>query len=252
MAKFMAFTGTVMKNLFSKPVTTSYPAEPAVYPERTRGHVENDIDKCVLCSLCAKSCPPGAIEVDRANNKWSINRYDCIQCGYCVEVCPKKSLSIIPGYQAPGPKKEMAVLDKPVPETPQGGAAAGGKPKADLNTCVFCTLCAKKCPQEALEVDRASKSWKLNEEKCIECGLCATNCPKKCITMGGGSAAAAAPAGKPKADKDTCVFCTLCAKKCPQEAITVDRESKTWELDEEKCIECGLCASNCPKKCIKM
>ena len=40
----MKFKNVVLKNLFSKPVTKNYPAEPAVYPERSRGHVEINID----------------------------------------------------------------------------------------------------------------------------------------------------------------------------------------------------------------
>ena len=35
--KLMDFTGFALKNLFSKPATKNYPAEPAVYPERSRG-----------------------------------------------------------------------------------------------------------------------------------------------------------------------------------------------------------------------
>ena len=38
---FMKFKSVVLKNLFSKPVTKNYPAEPAVYPERSRGHIES-------------------------------------------------------------------------------------------------------------------------------------------------------------------------------------------------------------------
>lgn len=181
MAKFMPFAGTMLKNLFSEPVTTSYPAKPAVYPERSRGHVEITIDQCILCGLCSRSCPPRAITVDRAGNKWTINRFDCVQCGYCTEVCPKNCLTIVPGYQTPGPDKKEATYEKPVVETE--AAPAGGKPVPNLDLCVYCTLCAKKCPQEAINVDRAEKKWELTEDKCVGCGLCASNCPKKCIEM---------------------------------------------------------------------
>lgn len=116
MSKVMSFTGTVLKNLFSKPATTKYPAVPKEYPERTRGHVEIDIENCILCGMCMRSCPPRAIQVDRAGSKWSIERFDCIQCGYCVEKCPKKCLKIVPGYTEPQQKKSRFVVDKPVPE----------------------------------------------------------------------------------------------------------------------------------------
>lgn len=53
----------------------------------------------------------------------------------------------------------------------------------DTSACVFCTLCAKKCPQSAITVDRAAKTWKLDEDSCVGCGVCAATCPKKCLTL---------------------------------------------------------------------
>ncbi len=201
MSNIMNFSGTILKNLFSKPVTKNYPAEPAVYPERSRGHIENDFDQCILCGLCMRNCPTGAIVVEKNEGNWRINRFDCIQCGYCTLKCPKKCLSILPGYQEPGPEKYEEVQHRDVPapapksaaaangavsspEAASGTAPAGdGYPQADLSQCVFCTLCAKKCPQSALTVDRTEKKWELSKENCIQCGLCAQNCPKKCISM---------------------------------------------------------------------
>ena len=101
----MKFASVAIKNLFSKPVTTTYPAEPAVYPERSRGHIEIDIQKCISCGACSINCPPGAITVDRQQKTWAINRMDCIQCGACTLKCPTKCLSIVPGYQTPGQEK---------------------------------------------------------------------------------------------------------------------------------------------------
>ncbi|MBO7372640.1 MAG: 4Fe-4S binding protein [Oscillospiraceae bacterium] len=58
-----------------------------------------------------------------------------------------------------------------------------GKPVQDPAKCVYCTLCAKNCPMEALTVDRKAKTWELNEEACISCGTCASACPKDAIIM---------------------------------------------------------------------
>ena len=176
MAKLMSFKSTVLKNLFSKPVTKNYPAEPAVYPERSRGHIEITIEDCILCGLCGMNCPSRAIKVDRKAGTWTINRFDCVQCGYCTEKCPKKCISIVPGYQEPMAQREEAVYQKPVEEKKQ-------LPKADTDVCVYCTLCAKKCPQGAITVDRAEKIWKLDKDACVSCGLCESSCPKKCISM---------------------------------------------------------------------
>lgn len=126
-SRLMAFTWSTLKNLFSKPVTRNYPAEPINYPEGSRGHIEIEIDKCISCSLCAKNCPPGAIRVDKAAGTWTINRFDCIACGYCTMKCPKKCLHLVPGYQTPGTEKAEATYTRPKTEKPAAGAAAAGK-----------------------------------------------------------------------------------------------------------------------------
>ena len=101
----LAFARQALKNLFMKPATTSYPFEPASYPERMRGHVELVAEDCIGCGLCMSSCPPGAIRVDRQEGIWSINRFDCVQCESCVNACPKKCLKMAAGYTQPETEK---------------------------------------------------------------------------------------------------------------------------------------------------
>ena len=62
-------------------------------------------------------------------------------------------------------------------------SADDGLPVSDPDKCVYCTLCAKKCPQEAIRVDRKEKTWALDEEKCVQCGICASACPKHALSM---------------------------------------------------------------------
>ncbi|WP_081676075.1 4Fe-4S dicluster domain-containing protein [Butyrivibrio sp. AC2005] len=99
------FNTQVIKNLFSKPATRKYPFEPKNYPERTRGHVQNDMDVCVLCGLCSIKCPTHAITVDKAAKTWSIRPMSCIQCRCCVDNCPKKCLSMDTHFTEPGSEK---------------------------------------------------------------------------------------------------------------------------------------------------
>lgn len=116
MFEIMNFSKTVLKNLFSKPATRAYPFEPREYPERSRGHIEIDIEKCIFCGLCMRNCPPGAIKVDRQAGTWQIERFDCVQCGYCTLKCPKKCLSIVPEYPEPESEKTVDIVTKPAEE----------------------------------------------------------------------------------------------------------------------------------------
>lgn len=179
MSSVMKFTKIALGNLFSKPATTQYPFVKKDYPERYRGKVTINIDDCIMCGMCERKCPSSAIKVDRNTRTWSINRMSCVQCANCANNCPKKCLTMEPQYSEPENIKTIDSYVQPVKET----AKPAGKPKSDLSVCVFCTLCAKKCPQEAITVDRAEKKWELDSSKCVSCGLCASNCPKKCITM---------------------------------------------------------------------
>lgn len=108
----MKFAKTALKNLFSEPVTLPYPEKPMEYQERTRGHVEIDIDTCVLCGLCSRKCPSGVITVNRMEKTWKISPFGCIQCGCCVEVCPKKCLTMKQTYTQPGSEKTEEVVIK--------------------------------------------------------------------------------------------------------------------------------------------
>jgi ech hydrogenase subunit F len=61
--------------------------------------------------------------------------------------------------------------------------------------CVYCTVCAKKCPTGALTVNRAQKKWAIDRLLCITCGYCVEACPKKSLTL-------TTPHGVPTVTKD--------------------------------------------------
>ena len=125
----ISFSRTILKNLFSKPVTRLYPAVPREYPARTRGQIGIDIDACIFCGICSKKCPTGAITVDKAATAWSIERFGCIQCGACTEVCPKKCLSMLTNYTDPQPKKSVDLYTKTPAEPAKPAEAAPAEKK---------------------------------------------------------------------------------------------------------------------------
>ena len=156
----MTFAGTMLKNLFSKPVTKNYPAEPAVYPERSRGHIDITIDECISCGLCVRSCPTGTIAVDKKEGTWTINRFDCIACGYCVEKCPKKCLHMVPGYQEPlGEKPEATYHISAEVMAERAAKAAEAAKKAAA------ARAAKKAKEEAAKKAKEEAEKKAAEEK---------------------------------------------------------------------------------------
>jgi Formate hydrogenlyase subunit 6/NADH:ubiquinone oxidoreductase 23 kD subunit (chain I) len=197
------FVKEAISQLFSKPSCAMYPFVPSEAAPRYRGKLSYDPDKCMGCGMCERVCAGSAItrviepveEGDRIT--LTFNMGSCTFCGTCSDFCSTKAITLTPDYHmAVTTEKDLLITGshikvkkKAAPAPEACGAAAGvqprddGKPVQDPNLCVYCTLCAKKCPQEAITVDRAEKTWKLDDEKCIGCGTCAGACPKKAIIM---------------------------------------------------------------------
>jgi ech hydrogenase subunit F len=58
-----------------------------------------------------------------------------------------------------------------------------GKLNIELDKCIYCNMCARRCPTDAITVDRDKKSWQVDHLKCIYCGNCVDVCPKKCLFL---------------------------------------------------------------------
>jgi formate hydrogenlyase subunit 6/NADH:ubiquinone oxidoreductase subunit I len=58
-----------------------------------------------------------------------------------------------------------------------------GKIAIDIVKCIYCGACQRKCPSQALNVNKAGKKWVINRLRCISCGYCVEVCPKKCLIM---------------------------------------------------------------------
>lgn len=266
----------------------------AIAPDRV---LVIDMTSCVLCGLCARRCPTGALSVDRKAGTWTVDRAACLQCGNCVNGCPKKSLALVPEnghpavetYTKPAASAASAKAETPVTAQPKGEIGIA----VDLSTCILCGLCVRRCPTSAIAVDRKAGTWSINRQSCVVCGNCldvchkhsliktaegidtsgiqvytktaetkaepapapsapaaeSTETPKTEQSKPAEAAAPDAPVGNGVAiDLNTCVFCGLCAKKCPTSAITVDRAAKSWSINREGCVLCGSCITACPKK----
>ena len=82
-----------LKNFFTKPVTTKYPFEPTLPPDKFRGLPIHLIEACTGCGLCEKDCPADAIKMipdERTRKKQAPEFYywKCIRCAQCYYSCP--------------------------------------------------------------------------------------------------------------------------------------------------------------------
>ncbi len=73
----------------------------------------------------------------------------------------------------------VAYPAKPIPYP----AATRGQIDNQINVCIFCGLCQRKCPTHAITVDRTARTWQINHLQCIQCSSCVEACPKKCLTQ---------------------------------------------------------------------
>jgi len=58
-----------------------------------------------------------------------------------------------------------------------------GQVAIDIDECIFCGMCHRKCPTNAIEVTRDEKKWAISRSRCILCTNCVEVCPKKCLEM---------------------------------------------------------------------
>jgi len=96
-----------LRVFFRPKFVRQYPEERWIPPPIFRGRPvlvvedETGVERCVACGLCARVCPPLAIQVQAAETEldkerypelFEINMLRCIFCGYCEEVCPEEAI----------------------------------------------------------------------------------------------------------------------------------------------------------------
>jgi ech hydrogenase subunit F len=53
----------------------------------------------------------------------------------------------------------------------------------DINKCIFCGMCGRRCPTDAIVVTKDNREWQIDRLKCCTCNLCVEICPVKCLSM---------------------------------------------------------------------
>ncbi len=85
------------------------------------------------------------------------------------------------GRLAKKPETELYPFEKT--EMPEGWR---GAIEFDYECCIMCSICARVCPAEAIEMKPVSEKKNaplFYQDRCIYCGQCAESCPKDCITL---------------------------------------------------------------------
>ena len=190
------FVKEAVSKLFSKPSCNMYPFVPSEAAPHYRGRIVFHPETCINCNMCERVCAGGAIthteekveEGLRVTRSFDLGSCTC--CNTCADFCTRHSIDlIVSGTFIKAAPKKPAPKPAPAEGAPAEAAAPAiqprgdGKPAQDPNKCVYCTLCAKKCPSEALTVDRKEKTWVLDEDKCVGCGTCRDVCPKDAIVL---------------------------------------------------------------------
>ena len=58
-----------------------------------------------------------------------------------------------------------------------------GKVSIEIEKCIYCGMCHRKCPTAAIVVNKNDKTWEIDRMRCISCSYCVEVCPKKCLVL---------------------------------------------------------------------
>ena len=60
-------------------------------------------------------------------------------------------------------------------------ADARGELYNEIDKCIFCSSCARKCPSQCITVDKEKGVWTCDPFACVYCGTCVDVCPTHCL-----------------------------------------------------------------------
>lgn len=53
----------------------------------------------------------------------------------------------------------------------------------EIDTCILCGICEKRCPTDAIKVAKKDGVWQIDRFRCVQCGTCVRECPKDSLSM---------------------------------------------------------------------
>ncbi len=141
----------------------------ATTPKREIDVIE---ENCIGCSACIGECPVDCIELEMPSPVHIDNK--CVYCGKCVETCQFDAVTLNEEYFQVMDGRIFFVREELLgPRT--------GKIVTDVDACMACGVCVKKCPTDALRL--VKDEVVVDSEKCILCGECDIICPVNAIKL---------------------------------------------------------------------
>ena len=133
-----------IKYLLTKKATMEYPDERWPMPERFRGMVKCDSNKCISCLYCVNICPVSLITLENVKadvpakvinlegkemkrlkdvTKFEVDISKCIFCGLCTEGCPTGAIQMSHDYELSCYNRKDMVYQYATPSQPASTAA---------------------------------------------------------------------------------------------------------------------------------
>jgi len=129
-------------------------------------------DSCIGCGACITECPVEAIELEMPSPVHIDDK--CVYCGKCVETCQFDAITLGEEYFTIKDGRIFFVRKElSGPRT--------GKIVTDVDACMACGVCVKKCPTNALKLEKDEVI--VDSDKCILCGECDIICPVNAIKL---------------------------------------------------------------------
>ena len=142
----------------------------ATTPKRYINVVE---DNCIGCGECINECPVDCIELEIPSPIHIDDK--CVFCGKCVDICQFKAIKLGEEYFKVENNKIFYIRE-------QLRGSREGKVVYDVDACMACGVCVKKCPTNALKLEKDEII--IDQDKCVHCAECEIICPVNAIKLG--------------------------------------------------------------------